>query len=165
MVNISSGWRRKFEQILSWLYPASLYSLPASHDIVDVKMAGPGMRYYEIARAMQGAWGCHPGDPNPPERIQAALAQPSHLPGQEAEGESRPKLFHFASYAFDQQTSIHDLVGDHDIVLVSSFLIDKFPFLAGPLGKNRSLSSNSTIPSSWKTCTIISTSRCRSRKA
>ncbi len=102
-----------------------------SHDIVDVKMAGPGMRYYEIARAMQGTVDVTLAIPNPSERIQAALAQPSHLPGQEAEGESRPELFHFASYAYDRQTSLHDLVSDHDIVLVSSFLIDKFPFLAG----------------------------------
>ncbi len=83
-----------------------------SHDIVDVKMAGPGMRYFEMSRAA-------------PDSVEVTLAVPNRA------GQISAQRVQFASYSFEKPAELRDLVEAHDVVLVSSFLIDKFSFLAG----------------------------------
>ncbi len=77
-----------------------------------LKMAGPGMRYFEMAKVM-------------PDSIDVTLAIPN------SPGQISAQRVQFATYSFEKQAELRDLVEAHDVVLVSSFLIDKFPFLAG----------------------------------
>jgi glycosyltransferase involved in cell wall biosynthesis len=84
--------------------------LIVSHDVVDVKMAGPGMRYLEMARALSG-------------EIDVTLAVPSEtsldVPG-----------LRLVRYWEDRPGSLQVLVENSDIVLVSGYMVEKFPFLA-----------------------------------
>jgi len=81
-----------------------------SHDIVAEKMAGPGMRYLEMARAL-----------NPHLLVTLAVPNETNLtvPG-----------VTLAEYRFDQPGSLQGLAQDSDVILLSSFILDKFPFLA-----------------------------------
>jgi glycosyltransferase involved in cell wall biosynthesis len=93
-----------------------------SHDIVAAKMAGPGMRYYEMARAIQDAV------------VAVTLAIPN-LPGQSSPSKGQSRPLDCVTYAFDRPAELRALVEAltdevRDVVLVSSFLVDKFPFLA-----------------------------------
>ena len=82
-----------------------------SHGIVGKKMAGPGMRYLEMARALQ----C--------DDLAVTLAVP---------GESDLSVSDVAliPYRESDQNRIRQLVDAHDVVLISGYLLNKFPFLA-----------------------------------
>ena len=84
--------------------------LIVSHDVVDVKMAGPGMRYLEIARALNGD-------------LDITLAIPSESSLEIAD-------LKMVRYWEDRPGSLQVLVDNCDIVLVSGYLVEKFPFLA-----------------------------------
>lgn len=81
-----------------------------SHDIVAEKMAGPGMRYLEMARAL-----C--------PHLSVTLAVPNE-PNLTVQGVT------LAAYRFDQPNSLQRLAQECDVTLLSSFILDKFPFLA-----------------------------------
>lgn len=84
--------------------------LIVSNDVVDVKMAGPGMRYLEMARALASD-------------LDVTLAVPNEtaleLPG-----------LHIVRYWEDQPGSLRVLVDNCDVVLITGYMIQKFPFLA-----------------------------------
>jgi glycosyltransferase involved in cell wall biosynthesis len=80
-----------------------------SQDIVDHKMAGPGIRYLEMARALS-------------TDLDVTLAVP---------GETSLQVsgLHIQTYRFDQPAAMRELVEQSDILLISSFILEKFPFL------------------------------------
>jgi len=80
-----------------------------SNDVVDEKMAGPGMRYLEMARALV-------------KDLDVTLAVPS---------ETRLKIeyLHLVRYWEERPASLQILVENSDIALVSAFMVNKFPFL------------------------------------
>jgi GT2 family glycosyltransferase len=84
--------------------------LVVSHDIVDVKMAGPGMRYLEIARVLS-------------HELDVILAIPSEssliVPG-----------VRMIRYWEDRPTSLQILAENSDVILVSGYMVEKFPFLS-----------------------------------
>jgi GT2 family glycosyltransferase len=84
--------------------------LIVSHDVVDVKLAGPGMRYLEMARALS-------------EELDVTLAIPAEtsleIPG-----------LRLVRYWEDRPGSLQVLVENSDVVLVSGYMAEKFPFLA-----------------------------------
>ena len=84
--------------------------LIVSHDIVAEKMAGPGVRYLEIARTLA------------PE-LDVTLAAP-------AETSLQVPGVHLESYTFEHPASLRRLVDQSDILLVSAYIIEKFPFLS-----------------------------------
>lgn len=84
--------------------------LIVSHDIVAEKMAGPGVRYLEIARTLAAD-------------LDVTLAAPGELTLQAPE-------IRLESYAFERPASLQRLVGENDVVLVSAYIIEKFPFLS-----------------------------------
>ena len=83
--------------------------LIVSHDVIDEKLAGPGMRYLELARAL-----C--------DEISVTVATP---------GESQLEIpgVNLLPYSESEPSSLKKLVESNDIVLVSSYLVDRFPFL------------------------------------
>jgi len=83
--------------------------LIVSHDVVDLKMAGPGMRYLEIARVLSSS-------------LDVTLAAP-------AESSLESSGVNFVRYWEDRPGSLQVLVENADVVLVSGYLIEKFPFL------------------------------------
>jgi len=84
--------------------------LIVSHDVVDVKMAGPGMRYLEMARALNSD-------------LDVTLAIPSETTLEIAD-------LRMVRYWEDRPGSLQVLVENCDVVLVSGYLVQKFPFLA-----------------------------------
>jgi len=84
--------------------------LIVSHDVVDVKMAGPGMRYLEMARALNSD-------------LDVTLAIPSETTLEIAD-------LRMVRYREDRPGSLQVLVENCDVVLVSGYLVEKFPFLA-----------------------------------
>ncbi len=80
-----------------------------SHDIITEKLAGPGMRYLEMARALS-------------RDLDVILAIP---------GETSllvPEL-RFALYRFEQPAEVYKLIEACDVVLISSFILEKFPLV------------------------------------
>jgi GT2 family glycosyltransferase/glycosyltransferase involved in cell wall biosynthesis len=80
-----------------------------SQDIVDKKMAGPGIRYLEMARALA-------------DSLDVTLA----IPGETSLSITGIKLF---PYHFEQPAPLKALAETSDIILISSFILEKFPFL------------------------------------
>ena len=80
-----------------------------SHDIVAEKMAGPGMRYLEMARTLS-------------DDLEVTLAVP-------AETTLQVPGLRLVSYALNHPDSLRQLVDENDILLISAYLVDKFPFL------------------------------------
>lgn len=80
-----------------------------SHDLIGKKLAGPGMRYMELARAL-----C--------DEINVKVANPGEtqleIPGVE-----------LLPYSEREPASLRKLVDNSDTVVVSSYLLDRFPFL------------------------------------
>jgi hypothetical protein len=80
-----------------------------SNDIVSEKLAGPGMRYLEIARALS-------------RDLDVILAVPGEtslqIPG-----------VRFVTYQFEQPAAVYKLIEASDVVLLSSFILEKFPLL------------------------------------
>lgn len=81
-----------------------------SNDVVDVKMAGPGMRYLEMARALK-------------DDCQVTLAIPS-------ETTLAFDGLRIVRYWEDRPDSLRVLAENSDAVLISGYMIHKFRFLA-----------------------------------
>lgn len=83
--------------------------LIVSHDIVDAKLAGTGMRYLELARSLNTS-------------LDVTLAVPNEttleIPG-----------VHLETYRLEQAGSLRPLVESCDVVLISSFILQKFPYI------------------------------------
>ncbi len=80
-----------------------------SNDVVDTKMAGPGMRYLEMSRALR-------------DDFEVTLAIPSET---SLKGEG----FRIVRYWEDRPVSLQVLVENCSVVLLSGYMIQKFPFL------------------------------------
>ncbi len=87
--------------------PSSL--LIISQDIIDKKMAGPGIRYLEMARTLS-------------ESMDVTLAIP-------AETTLKLNDIKLVSYRFEQPGFLKALAEGSDIILISSFILEKLPFL------------------------------------
>ncbi len=87
--------------------PPSL--LIISQDIIDKKMAGPGIRYLEMARTLS-------------ESMDVTLAIP-------AETTLKLNDIKLVPYRFEQPGFLKALAEGSDIILISSFILEKFPFL------------------------------------
>jgi len=83
--------------------------LIVSNEIVDLKMAGPGMRYLEMARALCKDMDVH-------------LA----IPGETSLEEDRIR---FLSYDESHPASLHKLVEAYDVALITPFILHKVPTL------------------------------------
>jgi GT2 family glycosyltransferase len=83
--------------------------LIVSHDVIDVKLAGPGMRYLEMAQALG-------------EDLDVTLAVPNDTTLEV------PDL-RLVRYWEDRPDSLKVLVENCDVVLVSGYMVEKFPFL------------------------------------
>ncbi len=84
--------------------------LIVSNDVVDEKMAGPGMRYLELARALG-------------KNVDVTLAVPSATSLQ-IDG------LQLVRYWEERPASLQVLVENSDIALVSTYMVNKFPFLS-----------------------------------
>ncbi len=84
--------------------------LIVSNDVVDEKMAGPGMRYLEMARALSS------------EDLDITLAIPN---------ETRLSIagINLVRYWEERPESLRVLVENSDIALVSGYMVEKFTFL------------------------------------
>ena len=84
--------------------------LIVSNDIVDEKMAGPGLRYLEMAQALK-------------ESLDVTLAIPNEtqlqIPG-----------LRLARYWEERPGSLQVLVENSDVALVANYMVEKFPFLS-----------------------------------
>jgi GT2 family glycosyltransferase len=83
--------------------------LIVSNEILGEKMAGPGMRYLEMARTLA----CD---------VDVTIANPS-----DHYFDATPAAL--VEYRLEQPERLKRLVEEHDIVLISSFVLEKFPFL------------------------------------
>jgi len=81
-----------------------------SHDVISTNLAGTGMRYLEMARAIRG------------EDLDVTLAVP-----QDTDLEI-PEL-RIVRYWEDRPTSLQVLVENHDVAIISGYMVQKFPFL------------------------------------
>jgi glycosyltransferase involved in cell wall biosynthesis len=80
-----------------------------SNDVVDTRMAGSGLRYWEMARALAG-------------RLDVTLAAPDHsLPGEE---------FSTHIYRPEKWTSIEPAISQAEVLLFDGNLFEQFPELA-----------------------------------
>ncbi len=86
-----------------------VHLLIVSHDVVGEKMAGPGMRYLEMARALQG------------DALQVTLA----MPGEAALSDAGVPLA-----AYRGASDLRILLAESDVVLFSAYLLERYPFLA-----------------------------------
>jgi glycosyltransferase involved in cell wall biosynthesis len=84
--------------------------LIVSTEIIDTKLAGPGMRYLEMARTLR-------------DDVDVTLA----LPGSTSLSEPGISL---ARYSDARPTDFRKLLEAHDVVLVTAFTLNKFPFLS-----------------------------------
>ncbi len=83
--------------------------LIVSHDVVDEKMAGPGMRYWEIAQAIK-------------HYMPVTLAVPKPTSLQDAE-------INIVTYQETSPAILQSLVEENEIALISGYMAEKFPFL------------------------------------
>lgn len=84
-----------------------------SNDIVDEKMAGPGMRYLEMAHALSA-------------ELDVTLAIP-------ADTKLKIDGLQLVRYWEDRPTSLQVLVENSDIALISTYMVNKFPFLTNTI--------------------------------
>jgi GT2 family glycosyltransferase len=89
--------------------------LVISNDVVDVKMAGPGMRYLEMSRALS-------------TNLDVTLAVPGEIGADFARSLETPSL-HVARYDEQRADSLQPLVENAEIALISGYMVEKFPFL------------------------------------
>lgn len=81
-----------------------------SPEVIGANMAGPGMRYWELARALA-------------RHVDVTLAAPDQAHGVQPEG------FQLAVYQFDAPDSLRALASSSDAVLIATYLLYRFPFL------------------------------------
>ncbi len=86
--------------------------LIVANDVIDQKMAGTGARYYEMARAL-----------GPDVQVTLAVPAATSLPG---EG------FEIIAYQPEEPAQLLAALRAADVVLASTFLLEKFPFLRQP---------------------------------
>lgn len=83
--------------------------LIVSNDVVDQKMAGPGLRYLEVSRALS-------------RDLDVTLAVP-------AGGDNDEPALRIVRYSEGNPGSLRVLVENSDAVLISGYMVEKFPFL------------------------------------
>ncbi|MFV2044527.1 MAG: glycosyltransferase family 4 protein, partial [Anaerolineales bacterium] len=83
--------------------------LIVSNDIVDLEMAGPGMRYLEMAKALR-------------QDLEVTLAIPR-------ETKMRVEGLRWVLYQEHQPDSLRPLVEEADVTLISGYMVARFPFL------------------------------------
>lgn len=83
--------------------------LIVSHDVVGEKLAGTGMRYLELARALK-------------KNLDVTLAMPNETDLEESGISLEP-------YRLENAKSLRPLVDSCDVILISSFILQKFPYL------------------------------------
>jgi glycosyltransferase involved in cell wall biosynthesis len=83
--------------------------LIVSNDIVDEKMAGPGIRYLEMGRTLS-------------ESIHVTIAVP-------AETKLEVTGLRLEPYSREHPAKLEEMVRDADVVLISGDMLEKFPFL------------------------------------
>src|SRR3972149_8970532 len=83
--------------------------LIVSNDVVDTLMAGPGMRYLEMARALS-------------DHLDVTLAVP-------AETTIEVSGVHLVQYSEQRPGSLHVLVENSAVALISGYMVEKFPLL------------------------------------
>jgi GT2 family glycosyltransferase/glycosyltransferase involved in cell wall biosynthesis/SAM-dependent methyltransferase len=105
---IREGRTRTMPELVMAARPPRL--LIVSQDVVDRKLAGPGMRYLEMARALAG-------------ELDVTLAVPA------ATTLDAPPV-KMVRYFEDRPGSLHVLVENADVAVVSGYMARKFPFLA-----------------------------------
>ncbi len=86
-----------------------------SNEIIDTVMAGPGIRYYEMARVLSG-------------KAAVSLAVPET-------GKIRSDKFRFVSYAPDNFRVFRKMAEKSDVLIVTPFAIDRFPWLVNLPGR------------------------------
>jgi glycosyltransferase involved in cell wall biosynthesis len=95
-----------------------------SHDVVGANMAGPGIRYYHLARVLaQHA----PTTLMAPEQPGASQAQPNQL---QPNRDEHPPAFALATYRRRQWQSIAAAAAQADVCIFPSDIADEFPQLA-----------------------------------
>jgi glycosyltransferase involved in cell wall biosynthesis len=87
-----------------------------SDDVVGEKMAGPGIRAWEISRSLAGG-------------LDVVLAIPDYSPG-EAGRLSGGAPFEVIRYSVASPSRLKEAAGRSRIVLVQGYVLSKFPFLA-----------------------------------
>ncbi len=112
-----------------------------SHDLVGERMAGPGIRYWELSRVLSAS-------------CAVTLAAPA------AGVSSAPDGVRLATYQPGVAASVEPLVAQADVVLAYGYLLYQFPFLADlgiPLaldlyipGPTESLPLNAARPLDWQ---------------
>ncbi len=80
-----------------------------SHEVINKKMAGPGMRYLEMALALNAD-------------LDITLAIPS-------ETELQIPDIHIVCYDREKSSSLQILVEGSDVALISGYMVEKYPFL------------------------------------
>ncbi len=90
-------------------YDMRPHLLIVSHDIVDFNMAGPGMRYLEMARALSPF-------------LPVSLAIPNQT-------EMQVPDVNLLSYSEQRSESLQVLTRNADVILISGYMGVKFPFL------------------------------------
>lgn len=83
--------------------------LIVSNDVIDRVMAGPGMRYVEMARALA---------PDLQVTVAVPKATDLEVPG-----------IRLAPYQPQDAEALKELAAGSDVILISSFILEKFPFL------------------------------------
>lgn len=83
--------------------------LIVSPDVVGTRMAGPGMRYWEFARTLAAEID-----------VTLAVPEPSDL---------TPQDLRIVDYREDQPDSLTPHLHESDVVLISGYLVNKFPIL------------------------------------
>lgn len=83
--------------------------LIVTHDVIDAKVSGLGMRYLEFSRALAAD-------------LAVTLASPY-------ESSLTPADYRLARYSETNADSLRQLVDAHDVALISGFMVARFPFL------------------------------------
>lgn len=83
--------------------------LVLTHDLIGANMAGPGMRYWELARVLSKEFAVTLASPGQPQVDSPA--------------------FNIQGYARDDPASIATLVGESDVVFAFGFVLHMFPLL------------------------------------
>ena len=106
----------KTKRMPEFTYPNGRpHLLIVSNDVVNAKMAGPGMRYLEMARALSAD-------------LDVTLAIPGAIDPAFAEVIQSPHL-HVAQYDEARAGSLKVLVDNADVAVISGWMVQKFPFL------------------------------------
>lgn len=86
-----------------------------SNDVIDAKMAGPGMRYLEMAKVLS-------------DDLDVTLAVPGEISPDFVQSIQAPHL-NVVRYEETRQEGLQPLVDHADIALISGYMVEKFPFL------------------------------------